>query len=439
MFHELGRRDRVDAADMIGPASVDMEQPSILRGPVLRRQAPLGAVTHLWLGVVVLLLSASLTHGKYANGPKIPPQVLAKLKTYKSPYYTVYSDLEPEKVELAIARLTSVAEEYHERTRGFGGKITQRLPFFLITSAEDYRAAGGEAAGCTWADRLMAHPTKATEKELWHVIQHEAFHQFAHTVISEDLPGWVDEGMAEYFGESLWTGDGLVCGIIPPHRYKRLLSRVRENRIKPFKEIIMIPATKWSGIDDYDEAWSMIHFMVHAENGKHVKELSSYIKSTAGGAPWDQAFAKTFGRNIDALQKEYLAWWAAQPETAGDRAYTQAVVQTLGSYLARAHTQGQNFQDANEFLKAAHDGTLKKHPKQPLSDELLSETMAQAEKLKEWSLETPEKGLPKLILTQPDGTAFTATFTLKAGLVEKVKVAVKEGKSAGPAEKDAEK
>ena len=32
-------------------------------------------------------------------------------------------------------------------------------------------------------------------------LQHEAFHQFAHTVISPDTPVWLNEGLAQVFEE----------------------------------------------------------------------------------------------------------------------------------------------------------------------------------------------------------------------------------------------
>jgi hypothetical protein len=374
------------------------------------------------------VLLASAAEAKYSNGPTIPPATMAKLKKYDSRYYIFFSDLEPEKVEAAIARMTAVAEEYYQRTKGFGGAITKKFPFFLIADDATYKAVGGESAGCTWADRLCAHMTPAFAGEFWHVIQHEAFHQFSHNVISENLPGWIDEGMAEYFGESLWTGDGLESGIFPANRYTRFIPRVKDAKLTPFKDFIMLKSTDFRGVDMYDQAMSMIHFFVHANNGKYQKQLSSYIKMTADGAPGDAAFAKAFGGNIAAIEKEYLAWWSASPATMCDHAYAEATVRTLTSFLGRAHTQGQKFADAAEFLKACHDGSLKKNAKQLLPDDLLADTLKRADALKEWSLDTPDKGLPKLILTEPDGTVFTASFTTKDGKVDKVsvKVVVKE-------------
>ena len=45
--------------------------------------------------------------------------------------------------------------------------------------------------------------------------------KFAHATIGHKLPPWLDEGLAEYFGEAIFTGDGYVDGAIPPWRAKR--------------------------------------------------------------------------------------------------------------------------------------------------------------------------------------------------------------------------
>ena len=388
--------------------------------------------TYRLAGVLVAALvgmAATAAVGRIRNGPPIPADVQARLKPYPSAYYTVYSDLEPAKVQLAIARLTAVAEEYHERTKTFGGKITQKWPFYMIADPADFKAAGGQAAGNAWGDRLVILAAKKYEKDFWHVIQHEAWHQFAHEVITENLPGWIDEGLAEYFGESLWTGDGLACGVIPKARYARFMPRLREGKIRPFKEIILIRADKWAGIDAYDQALTMVHFMLHAEGGKYQKALTACLNAAVAGKPPEAAFAAAFGPDFEALEKEYLAYWTALPPASLERPYRQATVATMAAYLARAKSQGQKFAAVEDFFKAAADGSLKASPKQPLPEELLADALGRAQALKEWSLEPPpgKTGLPKLILRDADGTVYTATLTPAKGQADKVKIDVKEG------------
>jgi len=162
---------------------------------------------------LVLLLSL-------AGAAKSPP-AKSGMATYESRYYTIHTDLGPADEKEAEIRMTKMAEEYHARTVAFSGQVTQRLPFYLFRNADDYYAAGAPAgsAGAFIVDasgeRLMAIAGEQTDAQTWHVVQHEGFHQFAHAVIHGDLPMWVNEGIAEYFGEGLFTGDNFITGLVP--------------------------------------------------------------------------------------------------------------------------------------------------------------------------------------------------------------------------------
>ncbi|MBV8782403.1 MAG: hypothetical protein JO353_13490, partial [Phycisphaerae bacterium] len=157
-----------------------------------------------------LLLSAILLSAATAvaaDEDSVPPR---KMPLYETRYYNVFTDLDPERAREACIRMTKMAEEYHARTAGFAGNIAEKLPFYLFKSADEYYAAGGlpKSAGVFNGERLMAMADPRIGKEIWHVVQHEGFHQFVHAVIGGEIPIWVNEGMAEYFGESIFTGDG---------------------------------------------------------------------------------------------------------------------------------------------------------------------------------------------------------------------------------------
>lgn len=72
------------------------------------------------LFAAALLLAASFTTLTFAQN---------KLNRYESKYYIIYSDLAAEVVEEAEHRITVMAEVYHQRTKGFAGQITRKLPF----------------------------------------------------------------------------------------------------------------------------------------------------------------------------------------------------------------------------------------------------------------------------------------------------------------------
>ncbi|HXE55950.1 MAG TPA: hypothetical protein VN541_23190, partial [Tepidisphaeraceae bacterium] len=147
-----------------------------------------------------------------------------KLQVYQTRHYDIHTDLDTDDVKEAAVRMTRMFEEYRLRTRGFSGDIRNRFPFYLYRNADDYFDAGGlpGSAGVFNGTSLMAIAGDHVSNGTWHVVQHEGFHQFAAAVIRGNLPTWLNEGLAEYFGESIFTGDGYISGIIPPGRLRRV-------------------------------------------------------------------------------------------------------------------------------------------------------------------------------------------------------------------------
>jgi hypothetical protein len=400
------------------------------------------------------VLAAAVLAVEPAPAASKPVAPAARLRAHRTRYYVIYTDLAGDDVREATARMTAMAEEYHRRTRGFAGRIRRRLPFYLFRREEDYRRAGGlpGSAGMYTGERLMAVAQGGTDEQLWHVVQHEGFHQFVHQVIGGAIPVWVNEGLAEYFGQGIWTGDGFVTGLIPPRRLARLQGFLRGGKVLPLADMLRMTTQEWNealdpnGVDrgadrprspartdyrmpprdrsarvQYDQAWSMVHFLVHAEGGRHRKAFAGFLRDVSGGAAWNEAFSRRFGRNLAAFEQRYKAWWLGRRPDATWELYARAVVQTMTSFLARASSRGQNFTDAEAFFRAARSGELKSHPTQWLPPRLLNAMLLHARRYRGWSLDQRGK-LPKLILRWPDGTVFTGTFERSRGLARDVKV-----------------
>jgi len=377
-----------------------------------------------------------------------------KLKPYPTRYYVIYTDLAGDEVREAAARLTAMAEEYHRRTRDFAGVIRNRLPFGLFSSREDYYAAGGmkNTGGMYHPERqlLMAVADGGADAGLWHVVQHEGFHQFADLVIGGGLPTWVDEGLAEYFGQGIWTGDGFVTGLAPPRRTGRVKGYIRDGTLVPFTKMLMMTQEQWNQAVEadeaeadadaeppdrtpekatlhYDQAWSMVHFLVHGEEAKYRRAFARFIKDVSRGENWTEAFRSRFGRNIKAFEYRYRRWWLAREESPTWPLYVKAVVQTLTSFLGRAVSQGQKFATAEQFFRAARSRELAGDKAQWLPPMLLEEMLLHARKWKGWSLDS-RGGSPKLVLGPMRGKTFTGTFTHSRGKVDNVKVEITDPK-----------
>jgi Protein of unknown function (DUF1570) len=320
------------------------------------------------------------------------------LKVYQTPYYTIYTDLDPDQVREASLRMTRMAEEYHARTAGFSGQITSRLPFFLFKTDAEYHAAGGlpRSVGEFTGAALMASADPSHAERTWQIVQHEGFHQFAAAVIGGELPVWANEGVAEYFGEAQFTGDGFVIGLIPPARLQRLRGEIEGPDARSIKTMMLMGPEQWTADlqkINYDQAWSMVHFLINADGGKYQSGFVNFMFQIGQGQNWQQAWAHNFS-NTAAFETEWKSWWVGQSDDPTANLSIQATCQTLTSYLARASARHQAFDSFADFLHAAQTDQLKvPGPDEPdwLPPSLLTNAVAAVAKENvTWSLLPPD-------------------------------------------------
>ena len=353
-----------------------------------------------------------------------------KLTAYQTRYYTIHTDLPQEDIREAEIRVSRMAEEYYRRTRNFNGSIEKRLPFYIFSSKDDYYAAGGlpGSIGVFGRDRLMA-AVSSTPEYLWKTLQHEGFHQFVHSVIGGSIPVWLNEGMAEYFGEAVFTGTGFVTGVVPPRRAERVKAMIAAGQYTPFPELMTMSHQTWNGAmatANYDQAWSMVHFLAHASDGRYEATLNSFLHETSRGRRWDHAWADTFGRNsIGAFEEQWRTYWARLPVDASRARYAEAAVVTITNFLARAVNNGQTFDDLSAFESAAKNGSLTIRENEWLPPRMLIDTLDRFSSIGTWTL-TPGTGRrhPYVTCTLPDGTTLTGTFTIRKGKVRQVEARV---------------
>jgi hypothetical protein len=300
-----------------------------------------------------------------SDGPSPP-----LMRGFDTHYYLIYSDLPEDSVREAAVRMTHMAEEYRARTADFSRDIHEKMPFYLYSTAADYYAAGGRpgTAGFYNGVSLMAVAGRQFNGGTWHIVQHEGFHQFAAAVISRDLPIWVNEGLAEYFGEAVFTGDSFVSGVIPAWRMMRLRDEMDKAKLMSVDQMTRMSHEQWNAqlsLANYDLAWSMVQFLAHGENGRYQPAFSRYMWLLSHDKPPQMAWAQTFG-DTRGFQQAWEAYWRGLPDEPTGDLYAKAVMATLTSFLARSAVQHQTFASFDQFLAMAADGTLRQAPPAPL-------------------------------------------------------------------------
>jgi hypothetical protein len=352
------------------------------------------------------------------------------LPTYQTRYYVIHTDLNDDAVREASIRMTKMAEEYANRTRGFSGAIRSRLPFYLYGNPEDYYATGApkQSAGVFNGQVLMA-VAKEMDGRTWHIVQHEGFHQFAHAVIGGVIPPWANEGLAEYFGEAIFTGDGFVTGAIPQWRLERVRTRFAKKQFKSLPEMMGLDLGAWNGelaLANYDQAWSMVQFLAHGDDGRYQKAFVAFMNQIAAGRGWQVAWKNSFG-DAAGFEQRWREWWTKLPDNPTDDLYARATTATITSFMARAFSQGQHFENLETLAQAAAARQLKANPDDWLPPRLLSDALSDARELSKagyaFAIVTPAPNKPpEVVCTTKEGKKLKGRFTVRAGKVLSVNV-----------------
>ncbi len=351
------------------------------------------------------------------------PALGGPIKQFDSKYYQLHTDLSPEAVREINLRITHMAEEYGQRTSGFSGQIRERFPFYVFSTLEGYHQAGGTEGSAGVFDpnqrRLMAFAGKQLDDETWRVIQHEGFHQFAHGVIRGNLPVWLNEGLAEYFGESQYTGETMVSAVIPQSRLERVQKCLKDGRFPSVPDMLQMSHLYWNqnlSIENYDMAWMMVHFLAHGENGKYQKPFTNFINILARGQDSQKAWEASFG-SVEGFEDAWQKYWREMPANPTLDRYTLATAASLNGLLARAISQEQTFDDFESFRAAAGHAEIKAADADWLPPSLARRAADDAKKLAEthgivFTIEPQEKRTPILRAVLPDGRQIVGRFTL---------------------------
>ncbi|MGD8451601.1 MAG: DUF1570 domain-containing protein [Phycisphaerae bacterium] len=364
------------------------------------------------------------------------PSAQAQLRTYETKYYSLHTDTDTERAQELVSRLTLMAEEYHNRTSGFSRTIRDRLPVYVFRDVSNYYAHGGmpNTAGVFMGDRLMVLAGEELTERTWHVLQHEGFHQFADAAIGDDLPIWANEGMAEYFGHGIYTGDGFYTGLIPPDRLIRIKSGINRKHFRPLLDMMRLPHAAWNvevmmgdALANYDQAWAMVHFLAHADNGRYQEPFGRFLKEVSRGQNWEAAWARIFGNSVDAFQQRWEEYWLSLDENPTADLYAETTVAALTSFYARAFSQRQFFDTFEEFAAAAEAGELRHHADDWLPSALLTQALKDAPSRGTWTVEK-KPGRRLVICELPNGRRVEGSYKIANKRVKSIDVNIRKAK-----------
>ncbi len=245
---------------------------------------------------------------------------------YNSRYYTIHSNLSKEEVREYGRHMDAVFKQYSKRFRSFSTRDGRSMPLYLFRARDHYLSflkrhnIDGSGSGGMFfirrgAQGLVTYTEGRTRSMTFEVLQHEGFHQFAYAYIGPELPLWVNEGLAEYFADGILVRDRMKLGLANDRRTLSVQSAIRQYRAIGFDDLLEMSSKQWNrnmidnpqlGSLQYDQSWSIVHFLIHGDGGKYRAAFEKYLMLVNKGRPSGSAFRMAFGtQDTDAFHKRW--------------------------------------------------------------------------------------------------------------------------------------
>jgi tetratricopeptide (TPR) repeat protein len=126
------------------------------------------------------------------------------------------------------------------------------------------------------------------------------YHEYAHAILNlnfRDLPVWLSEGLAEYFGNSIIRDNQVDIGI--PSEY--LVRTLQQSHLIPIAELLS--ADRQSPYYNeqnrvsvfYAESWAMVHYLLLDPDARKRNLLATFLKDWEASGDQVDAARRTFG------------------------------------------------------------------------------------------------------------------------------------------------
>ena len=253
------------------------------------------------------------------------PLHAADTYTFHSRFYQITTDVEKGLARRIAHHMDAVHSAYRRRFAGFQGRA-RPLPLHVYAQRDGYAAflaqngidgagSGGMFFVRPTATALVTFIGDQARGRMFHALRHEGFHQFAWNRIGRTLPVWANEGLAEYFAEAIMVDGRLNTGLVPPDRLKRLRRYIEGDDHVPLADLLAMSGDAWSthvrsgsGAVLYDEAWAVVHFLVHADR-RYRRAFERYLDLLAAGRDAGDAFRQAFGTgDYRALEQRWIEY-----------------------------------------------------------------------------------------------------------------------------------
>jgi hypothetical protein len=321
---------------------------------------------------LVLCLVVVAPHAVAAGGTN-------DLTRFRSRRYNVVTNLPLDSARPIARHMDQVFDEYTRRLAraGFRQRAAGRMNLYLLDTQPNYvrflqsRSVNASGTGGVFFVRgalagLATFVAGRNRTGMLATLQHEGFHQFAYIRIGRNLPPWANEGLAEYFGEAVLLRGRFHTGMVNARRLRAVQQAVGAGEAFGFRELLNMTHRQWmrrvnqrdprAGLL-YDQAWSIVHFLVHGRGGRFEPAFMGYLQLIHRGRDSETAFAEAFGSSdyqpFEDAWRQYITELGPDP--------LASAIERLG-FLAEGtrllHEAGRPVQSIDQLRSALQDANF---------------------------------------------------------------------------------
>ncbi len=306
----------------------------------------------------------------------------------RSPHFTVISNAGDKEARKMADQFEQFREVFHTTFPKWRVDLGKPLIIFAVKNEDSLKAL----IPVYWEGKGRAHPAGLyipgeerhyvalqTDRETDNPYQ-IVYHEYTHAIMNLNfraLPVWLNEGLAEFYGNSVIQEKNVEIGKPSPYH----LQELQTERLIPIDALLMADETSpyYNEANHatmfYAESWAIVHYLMLDPEARKRQLLTNFLTAWDASGNQLEAAERTFGdlKKFEALMEAYArqrAFYVAKINTSihGDpKSFTSRVLPPAEVDAQRglfyAHTA------RTKEAMAAIDDAIKEDPKLPLAYE----------------------------------------------------------------------
>jgi len=215
--------------------------------------------------------------------------------------------------------MNAILGQYEKFFNNWSGKAGARVVVF--DNPTDFRRYAGDVTSLSHAGLAGYCHLKTDEAgnqfyelvtyqdaNLWRVLAHEGFHQFIGYELGQQIPIWLNEGMAQYFETSFNIGSRFYVGQISRSKLLYAQALIVNKQAPPLAQMIQWDhATFYANANvAYPMSWALVYYLLNANNDRFEQsEFRRYLQDLKLGKDDVKSLQRRFGSNSNHWRADF--------------------------------------------------------------------------------------------------------------------------------------